>query len=120
MVVMESDANTNAVALIGRLGARVEAKKLPSGAVITTFHVTVDRNPLDRGSTVTVDVIACVCTHKRLSDRVHRMSPGTRIRVAGSLRRRFWRGGSGLASATEVYVREISAIKELAEDTREG
>lgn len=119
-MVHESHTNTNNVALIGRLGARVEAKKLPSGAVITTFHVTVDRNPLDRGSTVTVDVIACVCTHKRLSDRVQRMAPGTRVRVAGSLRRRFWRGSSGLASATEVHVREISAVKGLVEDNRQG
>ncbi|MFM1917971.1 MAG: hypothetical protein RJB01_1486 [Actinomycetota bacterium] len=113
MAVAESAANMNTVALIGRLGAKVEAKKLPSGAVITTFHVTVDRNPLDRGSTVTVDVIACVCTHKRLSDRIRRMAPGTQIRVAGSLRRRFWRGGTGLASATEVHVREVAVVHEV-------
>jgi len=100
----------NQVELVGRLGARVGDRTLPSGDVITTFSVTVDRArmvALDRGSSVTVDVIACVANGRRIAARVHRLEPGTPIRVRGVLRRRFWRGPGGLQSSTEVHVLEL-------------
>jgi single-strand DNA-binding protein len=100
----------NQVELVGRLGARVDDRELPSGDVITTFNVTVDRMrsvTLDRGSSVTVDVIACVANGRRMAARAHRLEPGTPIRVRGVLRRRFWRGAGGLKSSTEVHVLEL-------------
>lgn len=101
----------NQVELVGRLGARVEDRELPSGDVITTFHVTVDREhavALDRGSSVTVDVIACVANGRRIAARARRLEAGAPVRVRGVLRRRFWRGGSGLQSSTEVHVLELA------------
>ncbi|MBM3669855.1 MAG: single-stranded DNA-binding protein [Actinobacteria bacterium] len=100
----------NQVELVGRLGARVDDRELPSGDVITTFSVTVDRArtvAVDRGSSVTVDVIACVANGRRMAARAHRLEPGTPVRVRGVLRRRFWRGASGLQSSTEVHVLEL-------------
>lgn len=103
----------NQVELQGRLGARVEDRELPSGDVITTFSVTVDREravALDRGSSATVDVIACVANGRRIATRAHRLEAGASVRVRGVLRRRFWRGGTGLQSSTEVHVLELDAI----------
>lgn len=103
----------NQVELVGRLGARVGDRTLPSGDVITTFSVTVDRArmvALDRGSSVTVDVIACVANGRRIAARAHRLEPGTPIRVRGVLRRRFWRGPGGLQSSTEVHVLELEKV----------
>lgn len=100
----------NQVELLGRLGARVGDRTLPSGDVITTFSVTVDRArmvALDRGSSATVDVIACVANGRRIAARAHRLEPGAPIRVRGMLRRRFWRGPGGLQSSTEVHVLEL-------------
>ncbi|MFM8515905.1 MAG: single-stranded DNA-binding protein [Actinomycetota bacterium] len=101
----------NQVELVGRLGARVEDRELPSGDVITTFSVTVDRArtvAVDRASSVTVDVIACVANGRRMAARAHRLEPGTPVRVRGVLRRRFWRGAAGLQSSTEVHVLELA------------
>ena len=95
------------------MGRRVEDRVLPSGAVLTTFTVTVDRErvvPIDRGSRVNVDVIACVAHGRRLAARAHRLEPGASIKVHGVLRRRFWRGTHGLQSSTEVHVFELTVI----------
>lgn len=100
----------NQVELVGRIGSRVEDRELPSGDVITTFSVTVDRArevAVDRASRIRVDVIACVANGRRMASRVHRLEPGQSVRVRGVLRRRFWRGGSGLQSSTEVHVLEL-------------
>lgn len=100
----------NHVELHGRLGQRVVDRELPSGDVLTTFTVTVDRQkvvPVDRGSSVTVDVVACVAGGRRVAARVHRLEPGQAVRIRGVLRRRFWRGGQGLNSSTEVHVLEL-------------
>lgn len=61
---------------------------------------------VDRGSSVTVDAIACVANGRRMAARAHRLKPGTPIRVRGVLRCRFWWGASGLQSSTEVHVLE--------------
>lgn len=102
----------NHVELHGRIGSRVVDRELPSGDVLTTFTITVDRESMlrvDRGSTATVDVIACVVHGRRLAGRVHRLERGTPVSLQGVLRRRFWRGAQGLQSSTEVHVVELSA-----------
>lgn len=103
----------NHVDLVGRIGRRVTDRELPSGDVLTTFAVTVDRErtvAVDRASGATVDVIACVANGRRMAARVHRLEPGADIKVTGVLRRRFWRGPHGLQSSTEVHVLELTVI----------
>jgi single-strand DNA-binding protein len=94
------------VALVGRLGAQVRSKELPSGDVITTFTVIVDRPARERRggqNAATVDAIACTTTRARTRSLVERLEPGT-------LRRRFWRGGNGapVGSTMEVVVRSLT------------
>lgn len=99
----------NQVVLVGRLGATVTRRDLPSGDVLTAFSIVVDR-PGRRGEPSRVDTIACQTTRTSVADRVERWGPGCWIRVEGALHRRFWRGAHGLASATEVSVATLARV----------
>ncbi len=103
---------SSSVALMGRLGAQVRTKELPSGDTITSFTVIVDRPVRERTGSpnaAIVDAIACTTTRARTRAMVERLEPGTLVSVDGTLRRRFWRGGAagGVGSTMEVVVRSI-------------
>ena len=100
----------NEVRLVGRLGARVEERTLPSGDVWTSFSVTVDREAAMCWGSVSVDSIACVVRTSRLRRTVESLDPGQWVEVSGSVHRRFWRSGSGLGSATEVHVTSCEVL----------
>lgn len=100
----------NEVRLVGRLGARVEERALPSGDVWTSFSVTVDREAAMRWGSVNVDSIACVVRTARLRRTVESLSPGQWVEVTGSVHRRFWRSGTGLGSVTEVHVGALEVL----------
>ena len=99
-------ATSSQVSIVGRLGAHVRTREMPSGDVITSFTVVVDRPARSRG-TVSVDSLACTTDRARTREALARMEPGTLVCVEGTLRRRFWRGASAgaLGSAMEVLVR---------------
>ena len=104
-------ATSASVLLVGRLGARVETRDLPSGDAITVFTIVVDR-PRGRpgsASTVKIDAIACQTTRADVIRRLGRLAPGDLVHAEGTLRRRFWRSGSGLGSAMEVEVSRLRA-----------
>lgn len=98
------------VRIIGRLGAHLSLKRLPSGDEIAVFSIVVDRPvPEVRGS-VKIDTIACVTSRARLAARLQGWEAGRWIEAEGVLRRRFWRAGAGLGSAMEVDVRRVKAV----------
>jgi single-strand DNA-binding protein len=103
-------ASTAEVAVVGRLGSRVDRRELPSGDCVTVFTVIVDRPPGARppGSRVSVDAIACQAFRATVVRRLAGLEPGTWVRAEGRLRRRFWRTGAGLGSAMEVEVSRLS------------
>ena len=98
------------VHLIGRMGGGALERELPSGDVVSTFTVVIDRAPR-RGSRVVVDAIPCQAFPARLRARVARLDPGVLVDVEGTLRRRFWRAASGLGSALELDVRSIRVLE---------
>lgn len=102
----------NEVHLIGRLGQQVTTRELPSGDEITSFTIVVARAGRLREGAPRVDSLACQTTRAQLRSKVEAWEPGTWVDVHGTLRRRFWRGGGGLASATEVEVRSIARVRE--------
>ena len=92
----------NAVLLRGRLAQPVLERELPSGDVLATFRLIVDRPPGDR---VKVDTIDCVAERSTVRRLLGRTQPGEVLEVEGALRRRFWRGaGGGPTSRYEVRV----------------
>lgn len=107
---VDAPASASSVALTGRLGARVDVRTLPSGDEVTTFTVVVDRPP-GRGSSASVDAIPCQAFLVAVARRARSLEPGTWVRVEGVLRRRFWRAGTGLASAMEVEVRRLERCR---------
>jgi single-strand DNA-binding protein len=97
------------VVLLGRLGTRVDLRDLPSGDTVTVFTVVVDRprGSGPTGSRVKVDAIPCQVFRPAVARRLAALEPGEWVRVEGRLRRRFWRSGTGLASAMEVEVSRL-------------
>lgn len=108
----ETAASFSEVTVVGRLGARVDERELPSGDVVTVFTVIVDRKERSpsTGQAKGVDAIACQTFRPAVARRVGTLDAGQWVRVEGALRRRFWRSGAGLGSAMEVDVRRIQRV----------
>lgn len=96
--------------IVGRLGARVERRVLPSGDAVTTFTVVVDRPARDRPG-AHIDAIACQTFKPVVARRLESLVEGDWVRVEGTLRRRFWRSGAGLGSAMEVEARRLERVR---------
>lgn len=106
--------HVNEVRLIGRLGNSLDTRELPSGTALTSFSIIVDRPAREVHGRTKVDTISCQTTRAQVAGRLQRLDHGQVIEISGSLRRRFWKSGTGLASATEVDVRQVSPVRELA------
>jgi single-strand DNA-binding protein len=100
------------VAVTGRMGTRVMERDLPSGDVVTTFTVVVDRPASGRreGSPA-VDSIPCQVFKASIAKRLTAIPAGEWVTVSGTLRRRFWRGAAGLGSALEVEVSSLTRVR---------
>lgn len=109
------EAARNEVVLVGRVSGAAEDRELPSGDVLTTFRVVVDRPPLRRSPPEgvrppTVDTLDCVAWTAATRRRAQSLGPGDLVSVEGALRRRFWRTPGGPASRYEV---EVLALRRL-------
>jgi single-strand DNA-binding protein len=108
---------TNEVFLRGRLGAEPVQRTLPSGDELWAFRLTVPRPPEPRSDSKSrVDSIDCATLSARVRRCLERAAPGDELEVSGSLHRRFWRSGSGLASRYEVIVTSARLAKRRRTD----
>lgn len=105
----------NTVTLIGRLAAVAE-RPLPSGDALVTFRVVINRPAHQRGPSgrVRVDAIECSAYLSSVRRRALSLPDGSTVEVSGSLRRRFWRSGSGPSSVVEVEVASLRRVPEGA------
>lgn len=108
MTTDESPSGDNEVFLRGRLADGAESRTLPSGDELCVFRMTVPRPP---GERTRVDSIDCASSQARVRRSVLAAEPGQLLEIRGSLRRRFWRGGAGLASRYEVQVAAAKVIR---------
>lgn len=97
---------TNYIKLEGRLSGEPESRTLPSGDEIVVFRIVVPREDAGR-----VDTIDCQVATAALRRKALKTSPDSLLALEGSLRRRFWRGASGLASRYEVEVRTLQRLQ---------
>jgi len=99
----------NEVRLLGRLAAEALERTLPSGDVVATFRIVIDRpiGPPGAPSTARVDTIDCAAFRGDVRRRLGQLSPGDVIEIGGCLRRRFFRAGGAAASRYEVEVRTL-------------
>ena len=105
----------NEVALVGRMSAPAQERTLPSGDVLLTWRVVVDRPSQRRvtpagGRAVTIDTIDCVAWTRGVRRTAGTFAAGDVVRVEGALRRRFWRGEGGASSRYEV---EAAVVRRL-------
>lgn len=89
----------NTVEITGRVSGDPTAREMPSGDELVTLRVVVSR-----GEGQPVDTIDCACWSAASRRAALRLTDGTRVRVEGSLRRRFFRTPGGAASRYEVEV----------------
>lgn len=96
----------NEVRLVGRLPAGAQERVLPSGDVLCTFRVAVQRSSVGaaRASRQQVDSLECVTWNGRVRRSALSWHVGDHVEVVGALRRRFFTSPSGTASRVEVEV----------------
>ncbi len=113
----------NEVVLWGRLSAPAEQRELPSGDVIVTLRVVVDRptgrpratgsgtprrnSPDGKGRSPGVDTIDVVCWSASTRRVALRLGGGEQIEVEGALRRRFFAAAAGRQSRYEVEAARV-------------
>lgn len=105
----------NEVVLVGRVSGTPEERELPSGDVLVSWRVVLDRpaprRPLPAGvRRVRIDTVDCVTWGAGVRRTARSLSDGDVVALEGALRRRFWRGSSGASSRTEV---EVEALRRL-------
>lgn len=101
-------AADNCVFLRGRLADDPVVRELPSGDVLATFRLTVQRGP---GGRVKVDSLECATRRARVRKTLTRAAPGDELEVRGSLQRRFWRSPVGPASRYAVDVESVRLLR---------
>jgi single-strand DNA-binding protein len=108
----EDTADNNSVHLVGRISAEPEVRVLPSGDEMVSFRLVVRRSAkARRRSKQVVDTIECSVWSAPLRRSVVKLAPGTEVAVRGALRRRFSRGGAGVASWVSV---EVDSCRKVA------
>ena len=107
-------SSRNDVVLVGRVSGAPEQRELPSGDLLVSFRLVVERPPNQRpvpsARTPTIDTLDCVAWSAATRRAAGALADGDVVAVEGALRRRFWRGPTGAASRTEV---EASSVKRL-------
>jgi single-strand DNA-binding protein len=106
-------AHRNEVVLVGRLAAAAEERTLPSGDVMLSWRLVVDRPPLAKTAerrAPTVDTLDCVAWRGDVRRSVGSWAVGDTVEVSGAMRRRFWRSPGGPVSRTEVEVQRARRV----------
>ena len=94
----------NEVALTGRLAAPAIERVLPSGDVLLTFRVIVERPRAREDERKSVDSINCAAWRGDIRRMVGGWQEGDVVEVSGAIRRRWWRPGVEVTSVFEVEV----------------
>jgi single-strand DNA-binding protein len=107
----------NEVRLVGRVSGDPTITELPSGDVVVTVRLVVERPPLQivRPRAQKVDTLACAAWKARVRHAVAEWSSGDIVEVEGALRRRFWQGAGGAQSRYEVELVAARRLESAAE-----
>lgn len=120
--VEQQAEDRNEVQLVGRLSGQVERRALPSGDELAELRVVVRRRG-GGADTLPVQLGPAPSAGGRKGKRpvgrrelaaVLRLAPGRRVRVVGSLRRRWWQAGGARRSRVEVAATSVVALPDPA------
>lgn len=104
-VELDSQLALNDVLLRGRVSSLAIEKELPSGDKVTEFRIVIARS--DEEGFDTIDISAWSSKLRRTAAS---LKSDQWIEVSGSIKRRFWRGATGLASRWQIDASEISRL----------
>ena len=118
--------NLNKVILGGRLTAEPELKQTPSGVMVLSFSIAVNRayrSKADDGQMgqQQADFINCVAWRERAEFIARYFHKGSSICVAGQIQTRTWNDQQGNKRyATEVVADEVSFVEKKTNDMIPG
>ncbi len=96
----------NEVRLVGRVTSLAVEKELPSGDKVVEFRVVIGRGKIRNGKKE-VDSLDIAVWSARARKAALAVKIDTWVEVKGSVRRRFWRAPTGLASRWQVEASEV-------------
>ena len=104
-VELDSTLALNDVLLRGRVSSMGVEKELPSGDKVVEFRIVIARN--DELGFDTIDISAWSSKLRRSASS---LKTEEWVEIAGSIKRRFWRGATGLASRWQIDASEITRL----------
>lgn len=112
----------NEVLVVGRVSGSPVERELPSGDLVVSWRVVVDRpgGAVPGVRTATVDTVDCVAWAAGLRRSARALADGDVVQVEGALRRRFWRVGGGATSRCEVEAKSVRRLRKTHSETRGG
>ena len=96
----------NEVLLVGRVTSSAVEKLLPSGDRVVEFRVVIGRDK-SRGAKKEVDSLDIAAWSSKTRKAALSLKIDTWVEIKGSVRRRFWRAPTGLASRWQVEASEV-------------
>ena len=105
-IVVQTRQPRNEVFLVGRVTSLAVEKLLPSGDRVVEFRVVIGREK-SRGSKKEVDSLDIAAWSSRTRKAALSLKIDTWVEIKGSVRRRFWRAPTGLASRWQVEASEV-------------
>jgi len=105
-IVVQSHQPKNEVFLVGRVTSLAVEKLLPSGDRVVEFRVVIGREK-SIGSKKEVDSLDIAAWSSRTRKAALSLKIDTWVEIKGSVRRRFWRAPTGLASRWQVEASEV-------------
>ncbi len=117
-----ANLNLNKVILAGRLTAEPELKQTPSGVMVLSFSIAVNRRyqpkTEDGNSNQQADFINCVAWRERAEFISRYFHKGSSICIAGQIQTRSWSDQQGNKRyATEVVVDETFFVDSKGENS---
>jgi single-strand DNA-binding protein len=105
-IAIDEFSPVNEVRLVGRVTSLAVEKELPSGDKVVEFRVVIGRGKLRNGKKEvdSLDIAAWSAKARRAALAV---KIDSWVEVKGSVRRRFWRAPTGLASRWQVEASEV-------------
>jgi len=104
-VELDSTLALNDVLLRGRVSSIAVEKELPSGDKVSEFRIVIARD-----GELGFDAIDISAWSSKLRRTANTLKPEEWIEVKGSIKRRFWRGATGLASRWQIDATEITRL----------
>lgn len=96
----------NEVFLVGRVTSLAVEKILPSGDKVVEFRIVIGRK-VSKGSKKEVDALDIAAWSAKSRRAALALKIDTWVEITGSVRRRFWRAPTGLASRWQVEASDV-------------